>query len=288
MERAGFTLTESKSILVRPTMNKLTIALILLSLQGLTGCKWLPLIGLRGTSGSGGANNDGAIYLLIAGQSNGTSPTNGSISPVYTDIEQVHVTRPDDPSLTLFNPGPTNPQTTNAAWIKLAESLYLRYGQPVYIINVAHANTSTRRWKAELYPRIQAALNRYPIDAVLWVQGESDYGENISMEEGYTNLKFVIERARGIKNVPWFVALNSGRDESLGKPYLGTPERVLNSQRRIIADGLALSGPNLMYLHESDSYSEVGNGAEFMGIGLSLHADEWYRTLTRYEPWGNK
>ncbi len=85
--------------------------------------------------------------------------------------------------------------------------------------------------------------------------------------------------------MPWFVALDCARDESAGKPYLATPERVLNSQRRVIKEGLAIQGPNLMYLHDSDLFSTPANGGEFEGQGLSLHAEEWFKVLNQYQPW---
>ncbi len=157
-----------------------SLLLILTLSLSLSGCKWLPLL-IRTAGQQNHHDDDGKIVLLIVGQSNGESPANGSVPPASTPIEQIMITQPGD--LTLFNPGPSNPQIKNVAWIQLAEQLFLRYGQPVSIINMAAASTSTRRWNNELYQRILLAQRTYPIDAILWVQGESDYHEMISADQ---------------------------------------------------------------------------------------------------------
>ena len=82
------------------------------------------------------------------------------------------------------------------------------------------------------------ALQNNEFDAVLWHQGESDWGEKITEEESYQNMKEIILRSREIQpGLKWFIALNSN---------LGAPEDapIRNAQKKIISEHLALIGPD--------------------------------------------
>jgi hypothetical protein len=253
------------------------------SLLLLTGCNLLknPLIGPLKFKPV--LHDSDTIWLLIAGQSNGTSPAQWGATDAYSMTGMVQVTLPNDP-YTLVTPTKENPVHTSVSWVYLGDAIALSTRKRVNIINVAAANSSTARWRNSLYLRAIIALQKFPIDAVIWVQGESDYGENVPTEDGFNNLKFVIEQCNGHRYAPWYVALDTVPTEP-GKPYLGTEERVLSAQRMIISKGYANRGPDLMPLHY-EAHSRDSNGAEFLGDDeLHEHANLWFDVLNRSRPW---
>lgn len=248
----------------------------LIGLVTVMGCNKLPLISLNSDQPAVPSMiADGELYILVAGQSNGVSPAQG-VGPQASSTGRVYIQHKYQGQPVQFVPSPGNESMISISWIYLGDMIARERKLTVHIINVAAGNTSTRKWKDYLYSRIDEAMASYPIGLVLWVQGESDYEDEISNEESYANLKWVIEHSRKIRNVSWYVAIDTVPTDP-SKDWLGTNDRVVKAQERVINEGLARRGPNLMDLH-TPGMAESTLG-EFQGYGLMEHANRWFQIL---------
>lgn len=208
--------------------------------------------------------------FLVAGQSNAVSPAQGH-APYWSQTGLVSVTDVYNGRV-LRIPTQATPVDSSIAWIYLGD--YLQ--RPVTLINVATGNTSTQKWVDVNFAQDMApALRKQRFDAVLWVQGESDIGERIDEDQTYENMRTIILRSRTIQpGLVWFIALNSHKT---------TPKdnSVRRAQLRLIADSLALQGPDTDSLRDTPEWVETSFG-EFVGEGLRQHGRLWYEVLKQY------
>jgi len=184
------------------------------------------------------------------------------------------------------------------------DAMAARFKVPVGIVAIAEGGTSVREWlpkndpmilppttgrntiltgsnswasTGELFNRIIAAqemLGANGFRAVLWHQGESDYGQapanEISPAIYRQYLQRVIEtsRSRAGWRVPWFVAQTSYHPGDTGSPEL----RAV--QRAFATDGITLAGPNTDELGPEWRESN-GKGVHFNARGLQRHGELW-------------
>lgn len=208
--------------------------------------------------------------FLIAGQSNSVSPAQ-SHPPYYSQTGRVTINDYYNGN-TMRIPTASDPINSGICWIYLGDFM----NRDVTFVSVGAGNTSTTKWKNYLYQNILDALKVQEFDAVLWVQGESDFAEGISESETYQNMKFVIEQSRLVQpGLKWFVAL----DSALTSPI---DNRVRLAQKRIIREGLAFQGPDLDQTLRTNidwMQGDPTKGNEFVGEGLRQHGLQWFKTL---------
>jgi hypothetical protein len=208
--------------------------------------------------------------FLVAGQSNAVCPAQEH--PHYwSQTGRVTVT---DYYHGMVRRIPTrdNPMDGSIVWIYTGDMLE----RDVTFVNVARGAQNTHKWLHEhLEGRLKPAMAKEKFDAVLWVQGESDWLENFTEEQTYTNMRKLIIGSRKLQgNIPWFVAINSAHTEP--------PEnRVRKAQKRIIAEGLALAGPDLDSIRENPAWVEKTR-IEYVGEGIKEHGRRWAETLRPY------
>ena len=225
--------------------------------------------------------NHNELILLIAGQSNGTSPANNH-PPHYSSTGKVYVedfyNDHGKGAHHLVLPTEENPVRSNISWIYLGDRLVKEMGfEKVTIANRGMPGKNSTYIKDRI-GLIQTATREYPwFDFMLWIQGESDYHDMMTTQETYENMRFIMTRIPG----RWFVAEVTTRDQSNDKPYLGSINRVLNAQRAIIRDGFAEQGPDLMPLKESNVFADT-DGGEFEGLRLKKHADMCFDILIQH------
>lgn len=210
--------------------------------------------------------------FLICGQSNSVSPGQGSRLTHYSTTGRVTVNDFYHGNASRI-PTVGNPMDSSIAWIFLGDLL----NRDVEFYNIGRGNQSTTAWitthtEALLVPALQART----YDAVLWHQGESDWSEGIDAGTSYANMKAMILRSREIQpGIPWFVAWNSMKNAPDNTP-------IRNAQKRIVAEGLAIRGPDTDVLRLNAAWVEA-SGAEFVGDGLEQHGLLWFEVLKRFE-----
>lgn len=208
--------------------------------------------------------------FLVAGQSNAVSPAQEH-APYWSQTGRVTVTDVYH-GKALRIPTQAKPMDGSIAWIYLGDMI----DRDVTFVNIAVGNKSTQRWmENDLRNSMLSALFKYRFDAVLWVQGESDWVEKFDEERTYANMKALIHASRVMQpSIKWFIALNSFKTDP-------RENRVRNAQRRIIAEGLALKGPDTDTLRDNPKWVEAGYG-EFVGDGLREHGRLWFEVLKPY------
>ncbi len=118
--------------------------------------------------------------------------------------------------------------------------------------------------------------------AVLWHQGESDAhqpaGRNITPDQYRQYLTRVIQSTREAAGwkVPWFVAQVSYHTPA----DQGMPE-LRAAQQSLVADGIALAGPNTDEL-KSEYREAGGQGVHFNARGLQRHGELWAESVGRW------
>lgn len=217
------------------------------------------------------------VTILVTGQSNGASPAQDH-PPYWSQTGRVWVEdfySDHGAGRGLVLPTMDKPVRSNVSWLYMGDELVRRFGfQKVTIINRSCPGSNSRRILEAYSDWIADGQRAHHPDFVLWIQGESDYHDNFPTDETVFNMTAIIQKAGG----RWIVARNACRDLSSGKPWLGSPERVLNAQRRVIRSGLAVQGPDLQPLKNDDRYADV-EGAEFFGEGLRAHGLAWFNVL---------
>lgn len=233
----------------------------------------------------------GSVFL-VAGQSNVLSvPFNLAPPASKTGLVSVNIRKeepdPDllsDPDFHAFIiPTPNRTLQANACWIICGDLLAEHFKEPIGFVNVATSNTSSELWKPDgrCFSHLEAALKARPYAAVLWGQGESDIIDKLPEETSYRNMKGMIEASRAIRlGIPWIVALDS---LDIGVPYDELPVR--RAQRRILAEGLALQGPDMDRIRENKSWVGV---ADFGGGGILRVGELWYEPLAAFLEKANK
>lgn len=210
------------------------------------------------------------LRFLVAGQSNAVSPAQEH-PPHWSRTGRVTVTDVYH-GKRLRVPTRFKPMDGSIVWIYLGDMLNL----DVTFVNIAGGNQSTQKWVDQHLEKLMLpALKADRYEAVLWVQGESDWVEKFAEEQTYQNMKRLILESRKVQpGLPWFVALNSFKTDP-------KENRVRNSQRRIISEGLAFQGPDTDTIRDNPTWVEKGFG-EFVGDGLREHARLWFEVLEPY------
>ena len=144
--------------------------------------------------------------------------------------------------------------------------------------------TGSNAWAStgELFDKLVSTQQPARFRALLWHQGESDnhqpLGREISPSLYRTYLQRVIESSRAQLgwHVPWFVALASYHTpDDPGSPELRT------AQKSLIADGVAVEGPNTDELGP-EFRENKGRGVHFNAQGLQKHGLLWAEKVA---PW---
>lgn len=205
--------------------------------------------------------------FLVAGQSNGVSAAQGH-APYWSQTGLTKVTDYYNGKVQRV-PTQADPVNSSIAWIYAGDFL----NRQVEFVNIAKGGQSSTKWNEvhfenEMRPKLEADT----FDAVLWIQGESDYGEHIDEETTYQNMKSIITKSRLIKSdLFWIIAQNS---------YKTVPKEnsVRRAQCRIIEEGLSFRGPDTDKLRDNPAYVETDLG-EFVGEGLKEHGRLWAEIL---------
>lgn len=204
---------------------------------------------------------------LIAGQSNSVSPGNGA-SPAYSKTGKVSINDPYHPEKSIRVPTATDPNETGYTWIALGDLM----DRSVTFNIVGQGGSTTTQWHDSFYQKIVDALSKDRYTAVIWVQGESDspYGANLSPEESFENLLFVINKSREIQpGITWYVALDGF--------YGSKPARA--AQQRLIDAGIVLQGGDLDLIRtEHPDYFEPSQ-AELVAPGFASFAQQWNQII---------
>jgi len=192
------------------------------------------------------------------------------------------------------------------------DAMVKKYGVPIGITSLGAGGTSVREWLPKgdavaappttganvaavgpkqwvctggLYERIKGRICQfapYGFRAVLWHQGESDAhqreGCNITPDQYRQYLTRLIESTRAAAGwrVPWLVAQVSYHTPA----DQGMPE-LRAAQQSLVADGIALAGPNTDEL-KSEYREAGGQGVHFNARGLQRHGELWAEFTGRW------
>lgn len=226
------------------------------------------------------------LTVVMTGQSNGVSPTDNNpegppAPPAWSRTGHVWITHDFGPEHFDGIPTEKKPVHFSAAWVYLGDMIYQRTGREVHFINASHGNTSTRNW-VQYIPELQAKVDLYKPDLVLWIQGESDTTEGIPENESYTILKRIMAVARS-NGARVYVARDCGAHSWSYEDALQTPIRI--NEEKLIREGEVNAGPDIdrMRAMHSDWFEHVSHGtapgAEFIRDGIKEHAKAWFEIL---------
>lgn len=254
------------------------VLIVLLPL--LTGCdQWKKFATGTQSSSSSGA----PISAVVFGQSNAVSPANGqilrysitgmvSVNDYYCDGGDAYSNPPKCfEGMAMVTPSERFPIRSNQTWLILGDMLYGLTGRATIFYNTARGGSSTQQLldRGE-FENTLSVLRAHPeIKFLIWNQGEAE--TDPTGNESYSNLKYMIERTKGIRpDLIWVIALNSnGR----------------MAQERLISEGLALQGPDIDLVRRRQSIELNNPSIEFEGQGHEFHAQAWFEVLKSLQPW---
>ena len=217
--------------------------------------------------------------FVAAGQSNSTNfgqertkPTSGLVSSFGGTFWRLA----DDPQ-----PGPHDRSTGGSPWPAFGDAMVARYHVPIGIATTGHGGTSVKQWTpgGELFTWTETRIQQLGpggFRAVLWHQGESDWG--MSADEYAERLTAVVQsgqRAAGW-SFPWFVA-----QASYHSPTAPADPAIRAGQAKLWADGVALQGPDTDTLGR-DYRDNNGVGIHFAPKGLAAHGKLWADRVSVY------
>lgn len=227
--------------------------------------------------GCGGGNMvvaEGPIELLVSGQSNAISGTNGQM-PFYSVTGHVLVNDFNCEWATgeatcyggmdMVVPTKEHAIHSNQTWILLGDELYKRTGRDVYIYTVARGGSHTsdfirdNDWLSLFKNTLSVKPN---ICANLWIQGESEKG--YATQDTYANMRMLIDASRSVHpSLTWFVALDAYAREA---------------QQQLIAEGIVRQGVDIDLLRATPSFFDKSL-IEFLNDGHRAHALAWIDIL---------
>lgn len=164
-------------------------------------------------------------------------------------------------------------------WPAFGDAMFARYHVPIGVAVTGHGGTSINQWKigGELFSwttnrigQLQSAGGGPGFRALLWHQGESDAGANMTAAAYADGLGAIITEMRRVsgREFPWFAAKVSYRP---GKP----PYAPVTDGQKILWDkGLALEGPDTDAM-VGDLRDHGGKGIHFSKRGLKVHGEAW-------------
>lgn len=217
------------------------------------------------------------LTIIAAGQSNADSFLRGERERGYSVTGRVDLKRRDFSE--WMQPTVQNPSDRAICWIYCADILAVESGRRIHIVDIAEGNSSTRDWVNTHAATLANAVEDNRADAVVWVQGESDYWAGISEEESYQNMKAIIGRVKSRRNIPFFIALNS-----VGEALDAYSDRnqipIRRAQMRLINESIAQRGPDTDTLR--DNYPTDPGRVHFINEGIEAHGRLWAEVLTSY------
>ena len=228
---------------------------------------------------------DQELVYIVAGQSNAVSyigdAYKGSESKVlrWSTSGKVFINEslnmPNSDHRHIFSPTKDNPTEYSIAWMYCGEEIVKATKKKVTFINMAWGGSLTRSWvDPRLMVRFFQAIHDFKPKAIIWHQGEFDEKFGIPERESYDNMKMLIQLSRTvISDLPWIIAINSQSPPSDQTP-------IRRAQKRIIADGLALEGPDTDTLRLDRSNMDQEN-LHFVGIGAKKHGLMWFEALKK-------
>lgn len=153
----------------------------------------------------------GDVYV-VAGQSNAVSPLQpaGFVLPVPAP-GRVILSDYYKFGFYNFRDVGVNPLTEipvgGCCWLYMA--IARNHPWPMMFVNIAQGSSSTTKWTTHYGGRLMDAIARHPCRAILWDQGVSDAGENISQATSFGNMDALILGLRHQTNTPWIMAVGS-------------------------------------------------------------------------------
>jgi serine/threonine protein kinase len=182
----------------------------------------------------------------------------------------------DDPQ-----PGVQDGSNGGSPWPVFGDLLYEKYKVPIGLASTGRGGTSAGEWKpdSELFrglTRRLDALGPNGCRAILWHQGEADFGSPAdTYARQMTEIIRASQKAAGW-DVPWFVAqvsyLNPGSPKS---------DSTRAGQKKLWETKVALEGPDTDAL-AGDNRDQGGKGIHFSGKGLRAHGKLWADKVSAY------
>lgn len=215
------------------------------------------------------------LKFIVAGQSNASARAAERDLPAYSLLGHTYITRFTGNTFdltTTYVPTQDNPVPAAFPWLKLGDLLYIMYGQDTLFFNIAEGSTSSQTWRDRLYTRFETALRGPAADAqaVLWIQGESDFFENRDPVAYYDNIVFMIKETLRIKpDLIWFLAPTTSGEISNG---------IRKMQLKLIENGWALAGPDYDELRKNPDFVD-SDRVHFTGNGHSTVATLWLKII---------
>lgn len=177
---------------------------------------------------------------------------------------------------------------SGSIWSLVGDRLNKALNMPIGFMCLGVGGASVKQWNPEnyrnkvkdkqLYGRFKKyvpLLHPYGFRAVLWHQGETDRVSRKNVY--YQNLKNVISGFKqDFGSTPWMVAIvgNQWMNIAYGKG-------CRTAQKQIIAEGLALRGPDTDTLGKKFRLME-GKSSHFNQRGLEAHAALWSKAIKRF------
>lgn len=260
---------------------KKILPLLLLLIAGCTQIE--KALGIKSNNSDYMDDRANTIVLIGAGQSNGTQPLNGA-APVYSVTGVVSLIYEHEGIVPEFTvPTQQRPFNHSVAWIKLGDMLAMHTSKNVKIVNVSFGNCSTRKWQQNI-PQLVEAVRKYNPDGILWIQGESDYFDNIPHPEPYQNMRNIIDATRDVNPmIKWWICL----DGMIPAPHSREDSPVRIAQRKLIeerrvyqsfdVDKMRWESPMLF-----GSTIQAQMGEFVLEEGHTAHARAWFDVLSNY------
>ncbi len=208
------------------------------------------------------------LKILVAGQSNATSLDRGD-PYVYsiTGLVRANDFRHDN---AVRIPTPNDPMDSNLSWIRLGDLM----SRPVMFMNIAQGGTTIDQWNTQFFNLIDEQVSMTKFDAVLWVQGETDFYNGTTESDYYNGLKALIEHSRVTDpSLKWFIAITSDGPDG---------NAIREAQLRLINDGIAFQGPDIdQAIRTNPAWTMDGtNGLQHIAHdGHTQHAKLWFESL---------
>ncbi len=239
--------------------------------------------------------------FITAGQSNATN--NGTPTGFYPSAlvscfndGALGGTDPTYPGASWrwgYDPQPAlDGSTGGSTWPTMANNLSQALGVPVGMYAAGFGGTSIADWLPEsvlvpetptqpqivLFDRLTNAIDYFTIRggvrAVLWIQGETDFGNNTAPIVYLSNLSEVIEQSRQVTGVPikWMVA-----QSTTPVNYYNLPEKIAleQVQAAVVDYKLTFPGPNADLIGDPFRLYVNGDPVHFDSAGLVLLGGYW-------------
>lgn len=214
-----------------------------------------------------------------AGQSNSTNfgeahqtPASGMVASFNGTAWRLAV----DPQ-----PGTHDASTGGSFWPAFGDAMHEKYQVPIGVATTGHGGTSVRQWApgGELFGWTLTRMRQLGpggFRAVLWHQGESDWGMPADeYAQRLTQIIWASKQAAGWE-FPWFVA-----HASYHGPGGTSNPAIRDGQQQLWDRGIALPGPDTDALG-GDNRDGGGNGIHFSAKGLAAHGQAWAAQISPY------